>query len=609
MTRMSFDFRGGPWLAVILAIIVSYPYTFSLLEALVCQHDGTLSTWNLRCECPAVYADGADCSTCQVPSDKGTCGYNAAARHGYGALCKNKCYVPMCTECYAQCINPVDGVCSDCIGACDNKNNWYENPSTGACTVSCKDATRCNGHGKCTAPYGECECDDGYASIEEVARQYGPRCDVACPNLCTVNGVKRGDCQANGVCHCFEGFAGPGCEKVCPRGTNGQPCSGHGYCGFDGKCQCYMQQSTAKQLYVGDQCQFACPIERGVICNNPKADCVAGTAAALCNCPGSVSSQVRVCDCNCHGHGQCETNGCVCKTGYDSSTDCTTCLPFFMSKSTGCSHYCDPDVTCMGRGTCKQLASGDVICGGDRCKNFDRRVTNYFETLLNPPMLIVAGESGTVTVQETTSFAQYFMQANRVGSETQYNFTVSGSINFKNTSTFSLVDPIYTSVQSGVIAQMYTARLIPDGQCAGAASFEETCTKCATCAGYVVNGNQVSYLSCLEKSTYREAKCGPTGQRLTDLIRVPPSQLQSLIIRKRNNDITLQNGQQYVVHMQRATPRGCNKCRPNYYPSVEYATAHNMTPCSTFCDARKCSYFGTCSDAGQCVCVRIRSHT
>ena len=42
------------WVLILLAVVVMYPWVYELLGAIVCNHDGTINLWSLRCDCPVV---------------------------------------------------------------------------------------------------------------------------------------------------------------------------------------------------------------------------------------------------------------------------------------------------------------------------------------------------------------------------------------------------------------------------------------------------------------------------------------------------------------------------------------------------------------------------
>tara|TARA_B100000963_G_scaffold360203_1_gene390209 strand:- start:1918 stop:7614 length:5697 start_codon:yes stop_codon:yes gene_type:complete len=594
------------WVIILSSAILMYPWVYEILSASICKHGGTINLWTLRCNCPAVYNDNADCSTCQVNPARGQCGYNAVARFGYGAICNDKWTGVMCNDCNAQCINPVNGICSNCTGDCNYAQSWYENSQTGRCTVTCRADARCSGHGRCTEPYGSCICDEGYSTSAAVSGQSGAECNVECPDKCVRNGVKRGDC-INGECKCMPGFAGIGCQLMCPIGSNGIFCSGHGSCNDKGLCECNKQGDMP--LYVGDECQFACPFERGVVCNDKNAKCIEHGGMAQCECKAgnTVSRQPHVCNCNCHERGLCGKNGCVCHSGFDTATDCTTCLPFYMSKQSNCSQYCNPDITCMGRGSCRKAQNGDIICAGDGCKNFDRRVTDHIQSLFPVPLLVVPGTSGSIEVNDTVGKSQFFMQASEIGTDAETNYSITpGKIDFATTAEFKLVTPTYEKLNP-IVLESYVARTLPDGACPSTDDddFRTSCSECEGCAGIVHSKDKTVYLACAKKGSRLSAPC---GNGATELYKIYYD-LTPADVYLRHNTATLRSKIQYRIMVQKSTPKGCTECLPNYYPSLEYANAHNMTACSVFCDAKKCAHFGTCNDEGKCVCNTTFSYT
>jgi hypothetical protein len=99
----------------------------------------------------------------------------------------------------------------------------------------------CNGHGECKSGFGStgfCQCQDGWSGVS---------CGIAsCPKGIAwfdepISATKahesiecsgQGICErSTGTCQCAEGFSGTACNiKDCPRGEDGEACSGHGYC-------------------------------------------------------------------------------------------------------------------------------------------------------------------------------------------------------------------------------------------------------------------------------------------------------------------------------------------------------------------------------------------
>ena len=66
-----------------LVVALLWPWAYNILGSVVCSHHGVLDMFWLQCDCPAVYADNAGCTQCQVKNG-GSCVENSAAEFGYG---------------------------------------------------------------------------------------------------------------------------------------------------------------------------------------------------------------------------------------------------------------------------------------------------------------------------------------------------------------------------------------------------------------------------------------------------------------------------------------------------------------------------------------------
>ena len=138
-------------------------------------------------------------------------------------------------------------------------------------------------HGSCCTDTDQCLCKPGgYGGVV----YYGKQCDIE-PTGCDESFCGgHGSCVFNKTgpfsvqCECTKPFFGPNCE-TCHRG-NGMKCdcdsgcSGHGFCGSDGQCDCACN-------YFGNFCQFH--DEKCVeahYCDN--GGCCTGTN--YCDCPG-----------------------------------------------------------------------------------------------------------------------------------------------------------------------------------------------------------------------------------------------------------------------------------------------------------------------------------
>ena len=103
----------------------------------------------------------------------------------------------------------------------------------------------CSGHGRCnTACQCVCEVAPSVLQATDTALQNvlssqspyrGSGCEITCPgfdgydltSICS----GRGTCQYDGSCACKQGFIGDACQFTCPLDEDGNPCSTHGGCG------------------------------------------------------------------------------------------------------------------------------------------------------------------------------------------------------------------------------------------------------------------------------------------------------------------------------------------------------------------------------------------
>jgi len=116
-----------------------------------------------------------------------------------------------------------------------------------ATVLGCQKLSNCNEHGTCNYSHGECVCDNGWGSPEDVnilGFIPSPDCSLrVCPSGKAWADLPSSDSEAHriaecsnmgvcdrktGTCSCYKGFQGKACDRtICPGNGN---CSGHGKC-------------------------------------------------------------------------------------------------------------------------------------------------------------------------------------------------------------------------------------------------------------------------------------------------------------------------------------------------------------------------------------------
>ncbi|KRZ14239.1 Teneurin-m [Trichinella zimbabwensis] len=159
------------------------------------------------------------------------------------------------------------------------------------CKYGCFDKGICND--------GLCACFDGYA---------GEFCEkTICPAICNGNGLFSG-----GRCHCHQGWKGVECDvpySICEIPN----CNNHGQCGNDGQCIC-------DPGYKGEFCEeLDCP---SADCNG-QGVCVKGLCYCRAGWTGSsceISTSLNLCSSynQCSEHGQYDdiAGVCLCDDGW-----------------------------------------------------------------------------------------------------------------------------------------------------------------------------------------------------------------------------------------------------------------------------------------------------
>ena len=310
-------------------------------QACACTSHGTCNAGRVgdgTCTCVANYGG----SRCEVPcprassgavcSDRGLCqaatGECGCAAGFAGEACQLRC--PNCGA-HGRCDEGNHGTAL-CI--CDA--GWLF-PATG-CVQFCD----CNGHGTCvpsdpTKPLGasplRCVCDapswDGAQCDRCAAGYHGDDCSRRCV---------RGTTAAR-VCTCDPGVGGVDCDVSCPASGN-LTCARNGVCdeglGRTGLCKCF-------EGYVGPGCQCLtsfCAKSGRHACDPATGAC--GCAAnrggppACLDCSRTNWGTQCEFNCRCSSHGVCIrlSGSCDCDrnaaAGYWAGDDCSACAVGYM---------------------------------------------------------------------------------------------------------------------------------------------------------------------------------------------------------------------------------------------------------------------------------------
>ncbi|KAJ8367882.1 hypothetical protein SKAU_G00079100 [Synaphobranchus kaupii] len=348
-------------------------------------------------------------------------------KHGFfGALCRTRCpaefWGPDCRE---QCRCHPHGRCDPETGACTClPGRWGS-----ACENPCK----CGRHGRCDPLHGNCTCEPGWWSPTcakaclchrdtstcdvETGRCvckpgfWGQKCTLpcscyispcmqrsgacrctrgwwgpTCDRYCNCD-LGHGDCDpASGVCLCQPGYKSPfcnepcsagnygdGCEKMCGRCREGQPCSAVD--GFCAACEPGWNGTRCDQPcppgYHGNLCQEACPRCRAGEPCDPEmgtcSNCDPGWTGPSCEerCPNGTFGDRCQFHCAPCIHGYCDhvTGSCVCQPGFEDESCNSTCPDhtFGLNCSLSCDcgeHGCHP-----ATGVCNYDGRGALIAG------------------------------------------------------------------------------------------------------------------------------------------------------------------------------------------------------------------------------------------------------
>ena len=360
-------------------------------NGLPCSGHGTCPKTRGVCDCRSDtdggYWEGLACEMCQT-------GY-------WGFECRNPCPGGACDPCsgHGICDSGVTGTgicaCFDTPGIGYWKGTKCDSCAVGYWGSECKQEcpggltpeTWCSGHGDCSqgpTGSGDCICFDiietgwwsGLLCQDCAAGYFGPTCQSKCPGkffACEGNGVCDDMMTGSGLCTCNRGYAGEDCSLACPKGPNGDYCSG-ALNGPGGQEAC--QWGAPGQFNaLGGTGACHCPgttpasgASYGFLAGVACGKCISGYASSDCKttCPG-VNSFYGVCSSN----GKCEdgksgTGKCVCDYGYAGSSCDVVCTGGFV-------------LPCNGRGKCQQGDPGPPLIVSGSCVCFESPITGYWD--------------------------------------------------------------------------------------------------------------------------------------------------------------------------------------------------------------------------------------
>ena len=272
--------------------------------------------------------------------------------------------------CLGRCPGPAGLVCNG-HGVCgegptgDGLCRCVPGYGGAACALACPTTTGvpCDGHGVCTGTAQgtlACNCSAaaggrwGGAACERCVEGWaGPLCDRRCPRapsgaVCDGYGACVELRPDRAVCACARGYAGPDCATECPGGP-WFPCHGHGVCDAGaGRCACF--QNMTHGFWSGPACDVCASGWSGWRCRNP---CPVGPDRVLC------------------AGGACHSGVCLCPDGLCgpncniTSADVCAWLACHVGRyGEGCAQVCPGGEgrPCAGHGTCLTKVYGTGLC-------------------------------------------------------------------------------------------------------------------------------------------------------------------------------------------------------------------------------------------------------
>lgn len=581
-------------------LLITYPFVYAMLDAIVCAPYGKLDMTHLQCACP-VSRIGRACEICAVRKTHGKCLQSTVS-------CYDKWMGPTCTICPACPGN--DTTCDDCSGECNNDQHWYNSPDTNKCRF-CNSSVTCSNNGVCNPVDGTCKCNPGFAGPASGIQ--GADCSLQCPGLCS----NRGTCTAGGICSCDEPFCGPRCEYDMSYKGDGQYCSSAGFANIatgqqadvQCECQCFTNPSAALQAFepvaYGPRCERTCPIGTGGdVCGTTGSPVDTGSQC-LCQCKDGLP-RATTCDTVCKLGSRTTLSG-ECECLYENqlaSEYCAECKHNWWHAELGCTAYCG-DETCV-HGTCSLTSTGVACdqCGG----NYDPVIQDIVESL---------GETFLSTAQFTldlNGIALGFYDK-RILTIDSITPSTAAPVHDTDSPTIQVLrDDQSTAIILPHGATQYTSLAITSHQLETPIpiAIDHTLYELTLALEYnaLLGGFNVSRYTDMKPLCIASSVCIAYNNRRKELyscIQVAGSNKCAGVTQAAENGtvvimtrVRLPEIAQFKMRVVDTLLRGCATCLPNHYPAPSLVTENS---CTIMCTrASSCNNLGNCTEYGTCVC-------